>query len=71
MRRMNTMLHVTTCLYLCVSSCTMDHGCEAYEYNTVDKGTCQLLNGTSSAAKTFLSTNETQLYVKGKIVCKR
>ena len=47
--------NVTTCLYLCVSSCTMDPGCEAYEYNvtvclylcisscTMDPG-CETLN---------------------------
>ena len=43
----------------------MDPGCEAYEYNVTDEGTCHLLNGTSSAAKTVLSDRETQLYVKG------
>ena len=45
----------------------MDPGCEAYEYNVTDEGTCHLLNGTSSAAKTLFSNKETQLYMKGKL----
>ena len=43
----------------------MNSGCEAYEYNVTDEGTCHLLNRTSSAAKTVLSDGETRVYVKG------
>ena len=45
----------------------MDHGCEAYEYNVTDEGTCHLLNGTSSAATTLFSDGETYLYMKGEL----
>ena len=57
--------NVTTCLYLCVSSCTMDPGCEAYEYNVNAEGMCHLLDGTSSAPRTLFSDDETSLFVKG------
>ena len=55
------------CIYVCISSCTMETSCEAYKYNVTDEGTCHLLNGTSSAAKTLLSDKEIQIYVKGKV----
>ena len=66
MMRMNTVL-LLFFLYLCFSSCKMDPNCDAYEYNVMDEGTCHLLNGTSSAAKTLLSDRETQIYLKGKL----
>ena len=43
----------------------MNSGCEAYEYNVTDEGTCHLLNKISSDAKTVLSDAETHVYVKG------
>ena len=53
-------------LCLCISSCTIDRSCEAYEYNVTDEGTCHLLNGTSSATRTIFSDKEISLFIKGR-----